>query len=103
MISLRSSTPFPTAEKKEREKNREIDLERQGVAVELTGSCPSFLFHLMVESSWLASDTTWEHLQNLVSKGYMTAAEFVTCLVPVDPIFPALMKGYVVVCAAFYE
>jgi hypothetical protein len=34
---------------------------------------------------------------------YMTAAEFTTCLVLVDPASPAPMKGHVVVCVAFYE
>jgi hypothetical protein len=102
LISLHSSTPFPTAEKKERKIEKQI-LERQGVAVELTGSCPSFLFCLMAELSWPASEVTQEHLQNLVSKGYMTAAEFATCLVPMDPVSLAPAEGYVVVCAAFYE
>jgi hypothetical protein len=40
MISLRSSTPFPVAEKREK---TETDLERQEVAFELTGSCPSIV------------------------------------------------------------
>jgi hypothetical protein len=102
MISLHSSASFPTAKKKER-KNREIDLERPEVVIELTGCCPSFLFHLMAESSWPVSKVTREHLQNLLSEGYMTAVEFATCLVPVDPVSPAPMKGYVVVCAVFYE
>jgi hypothetical protein len=46
---------------------------------------------------------TREYLQNLVSKGYMTAVEFATYLVTVGPISPALVKGFVVACAAFYE
>jgi hypothetical protein len=57
----------------------------------------------MAESSWPASEVTREHLQILVSKGYMTAAEFATYLLPVNPVSPAPSKGYVVVCAAFYE
>jgi hypothetical protein len=84
------------AEKKERE-NREIDLKRQEVAIQIKGSCPSFLFLLMAELSWLALEVTREHLQNLVSKGYMTAVEFATCLVPVDPISPTPTKGYAIV------
>jgi hypothetical protein len=48
-ISHYSSVSFPTTEK--REKNIETDLERQEVTVELTGICPSSLFHLVVESS----------------------------------------------------
>jgi hypothetical protein len=95
-ISLCSSTPFPMAEKKERE-NREIYLKRQEVAIQIKGSCPSFLFLLMAESSWLALEVTQEHLQNLVSKGYMIAVEFATCLVPVDPISPTPTKGHAIV------
>jgi hypothetical protein len=56
----------------------------------------------MAKSSWLASEVTREHLQNLVSKGHMTAVEFATCLVPVEPISPAPLKGYVMVCAVFH-
>jgi hypothetical protein len=41
------------------------------------------------------SEVTWEQLQKLVSKGYMIAVEFATCLVP--------SEGHVVVCKAFYE
>jgi hypothetical protein len=33
----------------------------------------------------------------------MTTAELTICLVPVNPISPAPARGYVVVCAAFYE
>jgi hypothetical protein len=57
----------------------------------------------MAESSWPASEVTQEHLQNLVSKEYVIAAEFATCLGPMYPVSPALVKGYVIVCAAFYE
>jgi hypothetical protein len=57
----------------------------------------------MVESGWPASVVTREYLQNLVSKGYMTAADFATYLMPVGPISPALVKGFIVACAAFYE
>jgi hypothetical protein len=57
----------------------------------------------MVESSWLASEVTREYLQNFISKGYMTAVEFATCLVPAGPISHAPTEGFIVVCAAFYE
>jgi hypothetical protein len=57
----------------------------------------------MAESSWPASEVTQEHLQNLVSEEYVIAAEFATCLGPMYPVSPALVKGYVIVCAAFYE
>jgi hypothetical protein len=57
----------------------------------------------MEESSWPALEVTWEHLQNLISKGYMIAVEFATCLVPVDHVSPAPTKGYIMVCVGFYE
>jgi hypothetical protein len=102
MISHSSSTSFPTTEKKER-KNRETDLEKQEVVVEHIVSRPSSITCLMVESSWPVPEVTWEHLQNLVSKGYMTVVEFATCLVPEDPTSPAPVRGYVTVCVAFFE
>jgi hypothetical protein len=57
----------------------------------------------MAESCWPALVVTREYLQNLVSKGYMTAAEFATCLVPTCPISLAPAKGFIVVCATFCE
>jgi hypothetical protein len=33
----------------------------------------------------------------------MVAEELATCLVPVDPPFPAPVGGYVVACMTFYE
>jgi hypothetical protein len=47
----------------------------------------------MVESGWTMSKVTQEHLQNLVSRGYMIVAELATCLLPVDPAFPAPVGG----------
>jgi hypothetical protein len=44
----------------------------------------------MAGSSWPASGVTREYLQNLIHKGYMTVVEFASCLVPVDPMSPAL-------------
>jgi hypothetical protein len=52
---------------------------------------------------WTAPEITEEHLQNLVSQGYMTVAELATCRVPEDPASPALVGGYVVACAMLYE
>jgi hypothetical protein len=57
----------------------------------------------MAESTWPMSVVTREYLQNLVNNGYMTAAEFSTCLVPAGPVSPAPEKGFIVACAAFYE
>jgi hypothetical protein len=45
----------------------------------------------------------YEHLQNLVSQGYMIVVELATCHVSTDPASPTLAEGYVVVCTAFYE
>jgi hypothetical protein len=57
----------------------------------------------MAELSWPTSEVMQEHLQNLVSQGYMIAAELATCHVHVDPASPALVGGYVVACMPFYE
>jgi hypothetical protein len=57
----------------------------------------------MIESGWTASVVMQEHLQNLVSQGYMIAAELATCRVPEDPASPALAGGCVMACVAFYE
>jgi hypothetical protein len=38
-----------------------------------------------------------------VSLGYITTAKLATYCVPEDPTSPVPVRGYVVVCAAFYE
>jgi ribulose bisphosphate carboxylase small subunit len=55
----------------------------------------------MVELSWPTPVVTQEHLQNLVSQGYMIAVELATCRVPVDPASPTTVVGFIVVCLAF--
>jgi hypothetical protein len=57
----------------------------------------------MAESGWPASVIMREHLQNLVSLGYMTAAESTTYRVPKDLASPILVGGYIMVCVMFYE
>jgi hypothetical protein len=57
----------------------------------------------MAESSWPTLEVSWEHLQNIISKGCMTAVELAICLVPAGPECPALAEGFIVVCAAFHE
>jgi hypothetical protein len=57
----------------------------------------------MVELSWTMSEVTQEHLQNLVSQGYMIAAELATCRAPEGLASPALVGGYIVACMVFYE
>jgi hypothetical protein len=57
----------------------------------------------MVELGWPTSEVTQEHMQNLVSYGYMTTAELATFRVPNDPASPPPMGGYVMVCVVFYE
>jgi ribulose bisphosphate carboxylase small subunit len=42
----------------------------------------------MAELGWIASEVTEEHLQNLVSQGYIMAMELATCRVPEDPASP---------------
>jgi hypothetical protein len=48
----------------------------------------------MVEQIWTPSKVTQEHLQNLMSQGFMMAAELVT---------PTLEERYVVSFMAFYK
>jgi hypothetical protein len=57
----------------------------------------------MTELDWPTPVVTQEHLQYLVSQGYMIATELATCHVPTDPASLALAVGYVVACSAFYE
>jgi hypothetical protein len=73
------------------------------MVVVLMGGCLSYSFCSMVELSWSMPETTQEHLQNLVSQGYMTAVELATCHVPVGPTSHVPVGGYVVVCPVFYK
>jgi hypothetical protein len=57
----------------------------------------------MVEQIWTPSKVTQEHLQNLMSQGFMMAAELVTYRVPEDPVSPTLEERYVVSFMAFYK
>jgi hypothetical protein len=57
----------------------------------------------MVELGWTTSEFMQEHLQTLVSQGYMMAAELTTCRVPEDPASPILGGWYVMACVVFYE
>jgi hypothetical protein len=62
----------------------------------------SLSLYSMVELSWPAQEVMQEHLQNLISQMYMIVAELATC-VPEDPASLALVTGYIVACAVFYE
>jgi hypothetical protein len=42
----------------------------------------------MAELGWPVSEIMAEHLQNLVSQGYMSAVELATYRVPADPVSP---------------
>jgi hypothetical protein len=57
----------------------------------------------MTELGWTASEVMQEHLQNLVSQGYMMAAELANCHVPEDPTSPIQAGRYVMACTTFYE
>jgi hypothetical protein len=57
----------------------------------------------MAKLGWTASEVTQEHLQNLVSQGYMIATELAICRVPDDSASPTPVGGYAVACAMFYE
>jgi hypothetical protein len=39
----------------------------------------------MAKQGWITSEVTQEHMQDLVSQGYMMAVEVATCRVPEDP------------------
>jgi hypothetical protein len=58
---------------------------------------PFLPFSSMVEFGWTASEVMQEHIYNLVSQGYMMAAELVTCRLPEDPASPIQAGGYIVV------
>jgi hypothetical protein len=62
---------------------------------------PSLLNY--AELGWTALEVTQEHLQNLMSQGYMMVVDLMTCRIPEDPASPVQAGGYVVACAAFYE
>jgi hypothetical protein len=57
----------------------------------------------MAEQDWTPSTVTPGHLQKLVKRGFMMAAELTAYCVPEDPMLPALAEGYVVSFMAFYE
>jgi hypothetical protein len=60
----------------------------------------------MAELGWTMLEVTQEHRKNLVSQGYMMAAELVTCHVPKDPEIPHSGGGgggYIVACTTIYE
>jgi hypothetical protein len=57
----------------------------------------------MAELGWTSSEVIQEHLQNLMSQGYMMAVEIVTCRVPEVPASPINVGGYIVACTSFYE
>jgi hypothetical protein len=101
-FSTRSPTvpPPPSLRLKRRKIVKQIWKDRMGLFSLHGSSC--FPFCSMVELSWPASEVMQEHLQNLISQGYMTAAELAHCLVPVDPASPTPTGGYVVACATFY-
>jgi hypothetical protein len=57
----------------------------------------------MEELGWPVLEIMAEHLQNLVSQGYMSGMKLATCRVPVDPTSPTRAAGYVIACLSFYE
>jgi hypothetical protein len=78
-------------------KNREIDLkENKRGSFQLIGRLSFFPFSSKAKLDWHAPVVTREHLQNLVSQGYMTTAELATYRVPTDPASPTPAAGYVV-------
>jgi ribosomal protein S8 len=56
----------------------------------------------MAHSGWPASKVMVEHLQNLISQGYITSVDIATGRVLEDHVSPASVGGYVMACVAFY-
>jgi hypothetical protein len=57
----------------------------------------------MVELGWTVSVVTQEHLQNLLSQGYMMVADLETCRMPEVPASPVSIGRYVMARVAFYD
>jgi hypothetical protein len=57
----------------------------------------------MVELGWTTLEVMQDHLQNLVSQGYMIVVGLATCHVSEDPVSPAPVGRDVMACATFYE
>jgi hypothetical protein len=57
----------------------------------------------MVELGWTGSEVTQENRQNMVSQGYIRAAELVTYRMPENPTSPVQARGCVVAYATFNE
>jgi hypothetical protein len=57
----------------------------------------------MAKLSLPTSEVTQEHLQNLISQGYMIEVVLANSSVPIDPTSLASAGGYVVASVAFFE
>jgi hypothetical protein len=57
----------------------------------------------MAGLGWSTSVVTQEHMQNIMSLGYMIAAKLATYHVPKDSSSPVPVVGYVMACTTFYE
>jgi hypothetical protein len=57
----------------------------------------------MAELGWTTSEVMQEHLQNLMSQGYMTTVELATCHMPEDLASLIQAGGYIMACTASYE
>jgi hypothetical protein len=53
-----------------------------------------------MELGWTVSEVTQEHLQNLVSQGYMTVVELPNCRLLKDPLSRVQAGRYIVACSA---
>jgi hypothetical protein len=83
--------PLPSLHLKRKRDRENISKKRR----ELLGlqGVVSPSFGTMARFGLLASEVMQEHLQNLMSQGYMTAAELVTCRVLEDPASPIMVGG----------
>jgi hypothetical protein len=57
----------------------------------------------MTEWDWIPSIVMPDHLQILLSHGFMEVAELEACRVQEDHAFPAPTEGYMVSFVVFYE
>jgi hypothetical protein len=79
-----------------------MDLERRERVCWVYGALLLLPFWTMVEQGWILLEVMLEHLQDLMSQGFMTAVELVTYHVPKDPASRVPAGRYVVASTAFY-
>jgi hypothetical protein len=108
MLCLQNShhllASFSTPEKRERERDTWRDRYRNnGKFWGRRECCFSFPLHLWQNKAGSPPEVTQVHLQDLVSQGFMMAAELATYRVPEEPASPAPAEGFILPFAGLYE